>query len=743
MNGLTSTVTARPRLVVCLWLLIATVCYWGAPRIPTLLEDDRTHFLPKNMPSQEAAALLKQEFPDAAYASRLVVVFSHEHGLADIDRKVIKRASSALEEKSEAMDWRVRSASLWPFLAPLLESADGQVALIVVELPAGPLTHHSVKRARYVREIVQPLIKDTSLAVEFTGDAALGELLDEKAKHDVDRTTLWAFIAVACILLFVYRSPVAMLLPVVTVAMALLVSLGLIGRAAAWGLPINGLVEMFIVVILAGSGVDYCLFLFARFREHMAEGDDARCAVQACLQRIAPAILASAGTNAAAMCTLALASNRDLSTSGPTIAFAIVIVTVTVLTLTPAMMCLVGRYLVWPMRIEPTTHDSRLWSSVARIVTQRPGLVVLCTLMMIAPWCMVGMRVEPLFDAYEEYPADSSFVRGARRIEAHWYHGRPVAEQTLLVTLPESVDTIDRTGRLSSTMDSLAVYLTEHFPLAYMRDIYHPLGRRTSENVKTATLPSWLSIPKSLMRPYFVGASDRVLRLDIGLWGEPRSNETLDRIEPLRQGVRDVLSHALPRPNGPLPVEVHIAGSSADYVDNRMIRDRDFKVVAVVAVLVVALILYWLVHSIAQTVILVAATLITYLAAYGVTWWLAVNFLGVSSLSYQIDFLLFIVVLSLGQDYNIYVVTRVREELDRAHPQEAIRMAIIKTGQVVSSCGLIMAAAFGSMASGSLVLMKEFAIALALGILIDTFVIRPLLIPATLLLLERRNRAEA
>ncbi len=720
--------------------MLAAVCYWGAPRIPTLLEDDRTQFLPQDLPSQQAATLLKEEFPLAAFASRFVVTLSHADGLTAAHRSDIKRASIALQEQSQSMDWRVRSSSLTPFLARLLESDDGQVALIVVELPAGPLTHHSVKRARFVREIVLRETVGSTLDIEFTGAAALGELLDDKAKHDVDRTTFWAFIAVATILLFVYRSPVAMLLPVLTVAITLFVALGLIGRAAGWGLPVNGLVEMFIIVILAGSGVDYCLFLFARFRERIAEGDDARLAVQTCLKHIAPAILASSGTNAAAMCTLALAANRDLSTSGPTIAFAVLIVTATVLTLTPAMMCLVGRYLVWPMRIEPTSKDHWLWSRVAGVVTRRPGLTILTTLLVMTPFCLVGMQVKPLFDAYEEYPADSSFVRGAKLIDAHWFEGESVAEQTLLVTLPEAVDTLDSEGRLSSAMDAVAAKIADQFPVVYYRDYFNPLGRDSAEGARNSALTSWLTIPKSLTRPYFIGKSGRVLRMDIGLRGEPRSNETMDKVEPLRQSVKDALGQSLSNSKEPAPIEVYIAGGSADYADIRALRDRDSKVVATVAILVVALILYWLVRSFVQAVILVAATMITYVAAYGLTWLIATSFLGVSSLSYQIDFLLFIVVLSLGQDYNIYVVTRISEELEKSSPQEAIRTAIVKTGQVVSSCGLIMAAAFGSMISGSLVLMKEFAIALALGILIDTFVIRPLLVPAALLILARRNR---
>ena len=113
---------------------------------------------------------------------------------------------------------------------------------------------------------------------------------------------------------------------------------------------------------------------------------------------------------------------------------------------------------------------------------------------------------------------------------------------------------------------------------------------------------------------------------------------------------------------------------------------------------------------------------------------------GVEALGWQIDFLLFIIILSLGQDYNIFVVARIHEELKISSPRLAIETAIRKTGRVVSSCGLIMAATFASMFAGSLLVLKEFAVALALGILIDTFLVRPLLVPSMILLLHKVRR---
>jgi len=315
--------------------MLAAIAWGGAPRIPTLLADDDTGFLPAEMPSQRAFAVLKEEFPDRAPASRAVVVFARSSGLRPTDRELITKAAHALDSMSGQLGWRVHSTATAPYLKTLLESEDGRAAVVAVDLPAPFLTHSTVNRVRKIHEVLDAHRAAQGLEVEVTGNGALGELLDANTKRDVDRTTLWAFAGVTVILLLIYRSPVAMLLPLVTIGLSLLVALGILGRAAAAGWPINGLVEMFIIVILAGSGVDYCLFLFARFREEISGGIATPEAIDKAVARTGGAILASAGTNAVGLATLALARNRDLYTSGPTIAFAICIATFAVLTLTP------------------------------------------------------------------------------------------------------------------------------------------------------------------------------------------------------------------------------------------------------------------------------------------------------------------------------------------------------------------------------------------------------------------------
>lgn len=738
---------------VIAWPIVALVVFVPAPRIPTLLQDDRSAFLPAEMPSQRGLDLVKQEFSGGAFASRVVVVFLREAGLGALDRKYIAGIARRLAARAGELDWRVRAVATTPLLQPFLESDDGKSSLILVELPAANLTHHSVRRARIVLETLSETNPPGGLGVEVTGDAALGELLDRTAKRDIDMTTLWAFVAVAAILLFVYRSPVAMLLPFLSIAAALLLSLGAIGWAAASGLPVTGLVEMFVVVILVGSGVDYCLFVFSRYREEMGRrliagspsaSDTRRAsrdAVEAAIGHTGSAILASAGTNAVGLATLILAKNRDLYSSGPAIAGAIVVVTLAVLTLTPALMCLVSpKLLVSALLREGYDAEGSIWRRVAKVATRRPGLVTVLIIIALSIPAFLGGRADPLYDSIEEFPPDSSFVLGARLYQKHFLGDEPTAELTLLVSRKSGAAIAEDAELVRDALDKLRADIVAQVPLAHFRSLNDPLGRgsgaRSGEGDGFGQL--FGGIAAQFARGYYVGRSQSTLRVDLGLAAGERSNEALDLVAKVQKIARQSLAEsALFAASSGSDLVVGVWGETAYYRDLRELRSRDFRVIAVAVVFLIFVILVRLTRSVAESAVLIAATLLTYFATYGATWMIFRVAYGVEGLAWGLDLLLFIIILSLGQDYNIFVVTRIHEELKTSPPRVAIERAICKTGRVVSSCGIIMAATFASMFAGSLLVVKEFAVALALGILIDTFVVRPLLVPSMILLLYR------
>jgi putative drug exporter of the RND superfamily len=750
------------------WPVVALLVFVPAPRIPTLLQDDRSGFLSPEMPSERGLALVRREFPDHAFASRAVVVFVREGGLAASDRKHVADVASRLASRSVELGWRVRAVATTPMLQPFLESDDGQASLILIELPAGNLTHHSVRRARIVRETVTEMTPPEGLRVEMTGDAAIGELLDRTAKRDVDMTTLWAFVAVAGILLFVYRSPVAMLLPFLSIAAALLLSLGLIGWAAANGLAVTGLVEMFVVVILVGSGVDYCLFIFSRYREemghHLSGGSltesetrqASRDSVEAAIAHTGTAILASAGTNVVGLATLVLAKNRDLHVSGPTIAGAIVIATLAVLTLTPALMCLVKpRLLVSALLRGGAESEGAIWRRVASVATRWPGFVTGVLIIALTIPAIMGAGAKPLYDSIEELPPDSSFVQGARLYNEHFLGDSPAAELTLLLSRKSGAAIAVDQSLLRGALDQLRSDIVAQVPLAYFRSLNDPLGQGSVAK-RDGFQNLFGGLADQLAAGYYVGKSRATIRVDLALAEIGRSNAALDLVPKVLSIAHDSLAGSALFANASKAVgfsgfsglsgsdlELDVYGESAYYFDLREVRSRDFRVIAVAVVFLIFVILVRLTRSVAESAVLIAATLLTYFATYGATWMIFRVGYGVEGLGWGLDLLLFIIILSLGQDYNIFVVSRIHEELKTSPPRAAIEKAIRKTGRVVSSCGIIMAATFASMFAGSLLVIKEFAVALSLGILIDTFVVRPLLVPSMILLLHRLRGSRA
>lgn len=725
------------------WPVVALLCWVGAPRFSTLLADDAHGFVPADMPSQQAFALLQSEFPDDAAASRAAIIFKRASGLTDQDHVYIAGIARALHEKSAAEGWRVRASATSPMLRKFFESADKQAAVVAVDMPAEMLTQSSVNRVRQMQAVLKAVPLPDGLIAELTGNAALGELMDANAKRDVDMTTLWTFVAVIVILLWIYRSPVAMLLPMVTLVVALMVAMGIVGRAAARGLPVNGLLEMFVVVLVVGTGVDYCLFLFARFREELAVIDDVVHAARAALRHTGTAILASTGTNAAGLATLIFAHHRDLHTSGPTIAFGLCVGTLVVLTFTPALMSVVGRTMLWPMgaRVD-RMQDGWLWAWAGRVVTERPGVVTIATVGLLAIPAVVGTQVRPTYDALSDFPQKSSFVRGAHLYAEHFYDSEETTEFTMLIGTAGSFREADSVA-LANCLHGGTERVAGHFPINFIRHVADPLGSGDREEMEL-----YGALAQRLARDFYIGKSGGIMRVDVGLDVQGRSAQGMQTVDQLTTTFsEDFASCAQSAGIKVDGAAVQLAGEAPLYRDIRALRARDFRVVSIAAGAGIFIILLWLTRSYVTSIILLGATLLTYLATYGATWLIFTQLWGTQSISHQLPFLLFIILMSLGQDYNIYVVTRIAEERRRGDWPTAIRNAVQRTGKVVSSCGIIMAAAFGSMLAGSLLLMKQFGVALALGILLDTFVIRPLLVPALLMLVhtwrQRRGTVES
>jgi RND superfamily putative drug exporter len=202
--------------------------------------------------------------------------------------------------------------------------------------------------------------------------------------------------------------------------------------------------------------------------------------------------------------------------------------------------------------------------------------------------------------------------------------------------------------------------------------------------------------------------------------------------------IRNVLVDQLTAEN--FKASVHIAGATAQTMDIRTVTSADFYRIAALALGVIFLIVWLLLKDVILSGFMVFSTLLSYWSTLGITYWVFTGLLGVAGLDWKVEIFLFVIMMAVGQDYNIFLAARVSQEARRMKPRRACRHAIVYTGPVISSCGLIMAATLGSLMVGDMALLKQLGFAMALGMLIDSFVVRPLVLPAFIALTGRTGQ---
>jgi RND superfamily putative drug exporter len=364
----------------------------------------------------------------------------------------------------------------------------------------------------------------------------------------------------------------------------------------------------------------------------------------------------------------------------------------------------------------------RWWPWLARRVTGHPQAVLAVGSLALAVPALVSLRLEPHYGAVFDLPAHAPAKRAFRLIEQHFSKGQ-LDSATLLLEFAAGTQ-LDA-DRLSA---QIAAALQASPGVANVYALSTPLG----EAPGSASLPAFLL---SLARGYYLSQSAAgapVLRFEILMNDLPATRAAATTLQRAATTARQLAA--------PYSPTVLLAGPTAYILNERNIADADQRRVIVLATVVIAIIVLAIVRDVPLTLFMVLATWLTYGATLTLSDLFFVHVLGLAGLDWKVRLILFVIVVAVGQDYNIFLVTRLREEVRHQAALPATQAAIVRTGPVISSCGLIMAATLGSLVAGGLPLLRELGLALALGILIDTFFVRPLLIPAFFLVFGRRRR---
>jgi putative drug exporter of the RND superfamily len=670
-------------VVIALWVVAAAVGFEGYHRLGDVTAAGQASFLPRKSQSTRTVATLGSRFAGGNDVPALVLFF-RANGLTAADRAAIGR----LGRQIDALRLRGATPALDPFLQsggrdPLgtagLISRDGTTALVPVGFDAdvrGAVTR-GVERVRaLVRERAPP-----GLTVHVTGPAGVAVDL-ERAADGAGRTLLYVTVGlVLALLLAVYRAPALAVLPLLVVVAAYLVAAGLTYVLIEAGtITVNAEGTMLLLVLVFGAGTDYSLLMVNRVREELADDDDAVRALRTAVRATAPSIGAAGGTVIAAMLVLLLADLESTHWLGPVLAVGVAAMLLAAFTLLPATLAVLGRRAFWPARAVHPAGRSPAWQRVAGLVRRRPGLLIgaITAALVIAALGNLVHTQSIGFGAGA--PASSDSSRGTVLLDRSFPPGlsAPLAVVVRARSVPRAVAVLDRVPGVDAALPA---------------------------NVSSA---SGLAIVAVILRddPYS-GAALRVVRR-----------------------MRAELARSVPGAS--------VGGITAENVDVDATNARDTRLIVPTILALVLVILAVLLRALAAPAYLVVTVILSFAATLGLATVLFTKLLGQDGLAFDLSLLAFIFLVALGVDYNIFLMNRAREASRALGTGDAMLRALVTTGPVVTGAGVVLAGTFSTLTLLPLEELVQIGGTVAIGIVLDTFVVRALLVPAITLRLGDR-----
>lgn len=724
-------IAEHPFVWLATWLFVAGGLLITGPSEAELTRHEPASLLPPDQPYSRSVAFAGQAFPKLAGQTRTVLVFAAPAGLTAAHETYLQQLTAELQAQAASHGWTILSPYRDVFLAPRLKSADGRGVLLVVTSNVNYLTLRSIHDVDAIEALIRPQLP-AGLQFEITGEGGMGRDLAHAAEVAFHRTTIVTLLALLGILALIYRAPLAVLVPLVAIGVSVFTAILLLNHLTQIGWGLSTFEKTMVVVLLFGSGTDFALFWLAAFRTRLAEDKPRPVAAREALLQTGPAIVASAVTTIAGLLMLMAAELIPSFNAGRALGVALTVSLVAALTLVPALALLLGKTIFWPRLAEDRAGSAEgWWQRVATAVTHRPRSAVLLAVAVMAWPAWLGATAEYTYDALGVLPPESSSARGRELAERHF-----AAEQLFSWDCMVEADAlrVDSAAVVGWAEEGVGVLQGEAAD-GEVWSLIEPLGDpETSALARLAAQPA----ARLLAAEMYHDSAHGALRWEILIGDPPLSSRAMAAT---RATLARMQAWATQR-FGP-SARLHATGLTPYILDIKAVTDRDQRLVMLLVVLVILVIVAALVRNIPLALVMVAGTVLVYLVTLGLTEAWFVHVAGAVGIDWKVKLFTFVILVAVGQDYNIFLVTRLLQERANHPPREAARRAIAETGGVISSCGAIMAATLGSLAATGLPFFQELGMAFALGVLLDTFLVRPIVVPAAYLVLTRGRAGEA
>lgn len=685
-------VVHNPWKVIAGWVLITIAVISFAPTLGDVVTRDQSNFLPSDYESMQAAELATEAFGEQNDASATIVI-RREDGAAldDGDKAVIGDLAQDLQAENIERVNQVLTGDQ-------AVSPNGRVQLVTAGLEGFGDDPALVEAIESIRETTGSTLEDTGLQYAVTGDVAM--FADNADAFDTAFVIVGAatIVLIIGLLLLIYRSPVAALLPIVTVSLVSTIAPGLIAWCAqAFNFQVDQSVQIVMTIVLYGVGTDYIVFLLFRYRERLRAGDDPKDALVAAVTRIGEVIASAAAAIIIAFMALLLAVFGAFTSFGPSLSIAVALMALAAVTLIPAVVSLLGPKVFWPSKSWQRTPKGTTFQRLGKFTGRRPGVVALASGGVMVALALGMVNFDTDYDQNAQLPSGTESARGLEYMES----GFPA-------------------GALSPTS-------------VYVQSDGGPLDPAALQGYaqRLQEVPGIGGVMPGPTGVATVSEDGTVAKIDLLLENSPYSNTSLDLVG---GELRDIA-----RDEAPDGATAYVGGLTSAFADIRDANTRDLWVIFPVAGLFIAIVLGLLLRSLVAPVYLMVAVVLGFFSTMGAT---VFAFQGIGDrpgVSFMLPMLVYLFVVAIGTDYNILMIARLREEAKLGNdPHTAADLAVEHGGPSVGAAGIILAGTFASMMLGGISFLVEMGFAVSIGIMIAAFVMSMFLVPSVTALLGHK-----
>lgn len=677
------------------WLVLTVVLSVFAPSSKDYSVNNVSQLYPDTSPSEVAQKKMDTYFEDDDGLPAILVL---ENSNGTIDGENLGEFSKALADKDISYVKSIIPLSELP--PPALDaflSEDEQAAFLPILFEEGMTS----KEIKVGLEEMEPIFEEHSdWDVHVTGPAGIAvDATDLFSRADL--VLLFSTVGIILVLLiFTYRSPLLAIIPLLAAGFVYAVADRILGILGYNGVELAAQSLSIMMVLLFAVVIDYSLFIFSRFREELLHRENKYEAMKYAMREIGIPIFYSSSTILLTMLMLFVAQFGDYRNFAPSFSIAIVVVLFAAVTLVPALFTLFGRKAFWP-KIPKVNADKKrasgLWRKVGRFVAQKPGIAVSAILLLLIVTSSQIFNIDYEYNTMKSFPEDMPSRVGYDILESKFSKGT-LATTTVIFESPEAVP--------EDNQQELATALGDHKLVDSVR-----LNNQTDDH--------------------------KVLQYDLTFAEDPYGIPAMDALEDIMQRDNEFIADA------DVDGELFFAGETAASVDNRNVNERDLIVIVIAETLLIFFMLIFLTRSIKISALMMGTILFSFAAALGLGTFLSGLFFDVDAISNRVPVYAFVFLVALGIDYNIFLVSRYLEEKKHAPVRDAVENAVAHTGGVISSAGIILAATFAVLMTQPVEVLSIFGFIVAIGIIMDTFLIRGILLPGLLILTEKNTAPKA